>query len=510
MCPKILASAWLVLVACGPLFAQEAERAVLPGERDVAKRLADPALRHDALLDIAVTANYLYRSGQGAAGVEEMEADAAWLERLESRYGLRVLRSPVLDPSAWLVHLELTSRNLPPQPLVEPSGPSLETYLEQVFDRSDPRLASVLLPELLWLLEPRAVEVWQDLAGLLENDEALAQELNGVLTDMFSDWVSDVQAPQPVAPEVLARRLLEALDRMVHTAVAEGPPDPELLHLTRYEVVMAVPELEGLPEKRAIDYFRLATLLDGLHEGHYFSFAEGLLPLASDLIEAPSDQDFSLMRKWLIQHLPAISETYSRQFADVDPRLNSTLAAVYDVVSNLDRSSGDEADRQSLRQELADAVAQLALLIPDLGYYFNLPVRDTIAGGTDACTGMMARTEEDGTPSMTRELFDDCQKSLVELAEGEARSAALSGDPDGPFGEDYLGRELNVTSGQRINYGIGYLHARYRTGCPKPARPLPNPLEWSALATLLTWFAEQAPVYFQTPDIEARLQQMRA
>ena len=39
---------------------------------------------------------------------------------------------------------------------------------------------------------------------------------------------------------------------------------------------------------------------------------------------------------------------------------------------------------------------------------------------------------------------------------------------------------------------------------------MPNALEWSALATLLTWFAEQSPVYFQTPENEARLQRMRA
>ncbi|MDX1555009.1 MAG: hypothetical protein R3212_03190, partial [Xanthomonadales bacterium] len=45
--------------------------------------------------------------------------------------------------------------------------------------------------------------------------------------------------------------------------------------------------------------------------------------------------------------------------------------------------------------------------------------------------------------------------------------------------------------------------------CQLPAQPVPNPLEWSALATLMTWFAERAPVYFQTPANETLVMRMR-
>ena len=76
---------------------------------------------------------------------------------------------------------------------------------------------------------------------------------------------------------------------------------------------------------------------------------------------------------------------------------------------------------------------------------------------------------------MTRDMFNNCQESLVQLADDEARESDIAGDPDGPFGATQLQRELSVTSGQRINYGIGYLHDRYSTGCEAPSRPLPNP-----------------------------------
>jgi hypothetical protein len=66
-----------------------------------------------------------------------------------------------------------------------------------------------------------------------------------------------------------------------------------------------------------------------------------------------------------------------------------------------------------------------------------------------------------------------------------------------------------LTPWQRINYVLGYLHERYATACQLPEEPLPNPLEWAVLATSLTWFAQQSPVYFQTPDNEALVVRMR-
>ena len=206
--------------------------------------------------------------------------------------------------------------------------------------------------------------------------------------------------------------------------------------------------------------------------------------------------------------LPDLSASYGRAFSTIDPRLNTVLATAYDVALALTGELTPEA-LADLRLRLADAVAGLVLMIPDLGFYFDQPIRDPIAGGVDACTGIAGQVDAEGVPAMTRDLFDDCQETLVSLANFEAREAQLAGNSRGPFEESQLRRELSLTAGQRINYGLGYLDDRFETGCTLPPRPLPNPLEWAYLATFMAWFAEQSPVYFRGPENEQRLARMR-
>jgi hypothetical protein len=95
------------------------------------------------------------------------------------------------------------------------------------------------------------------------------------------------------------------------------------------------------------------------------------------------------------------------------------------------------------------------------------------------------------------------------MAGSLVKAAELAGDPDGPFGVDQLRRELMLTPWQRINFAMGYLHEHFPSSCEAPDEPLPNPLEWSNLATMVTWFARQSPVYFQTPENEALIVGMR-
>ena len=78
---------------------------------------------------------------------------------------------------------------------------------------------------------------------------------------------------------------------------------------------------------------------------------------------------------WLTEYLPRISATFARSFSEVDPRLNSAVAAAFDIARSLPQA----ADAGPvLGDEVADAVAQLALLMPDIEYYFGLPIRDAI------------------------------------------------------------------------------------------------------------------------------------
>jgi hypothetical protein len=500
-------------LAAGAPAQLHAQTADLPTVRDISAVMAEPGMRGDAQLVLLAMAHTMHRGlPQGAASAESgLQDDVDWLRRLQSRYGTKAHRSPVLDPAAWLIHLETRQRALKSSPLVSPLGPPVEVYLEQVFDRSNERLAAVLLPELLWRVDSSASLMWADFLDQVAANEALAEALTVQGSAWLEDWKGQARPGLLAATTDRFAGAADTLQKLVEEAVSIGPPDLTRLVQLRYRLMTSLPELDGTELRRARAFLSLAGLVDGLHERRYFSFAEGLLALATSLLEEASDHDgeHRELARWLAKNLPRISSRYARSFAMVDPRINSALAAAFDVFSEIARNDDSGQARNTLRRELANAVAQLSLLIPDLDFYFQLPVRDTIAGGVDACTGIMARREEDGSPAMTRELFDDCQQSIVDLADSEARAAALSGDANGPFGDDTLQRELSVTPGQRINYGIGYLHDRYTTACEAPARPLPNPLEWAALANLLTWFAEQSPVYFQTPENRARLIRMR-
>ncbi|MEE4174385.1 MAG: hypothetical protein V2I57_09060 [Xanthomonadales bacterium] len=514
-----------------------------PAVPQLAEAMADQALRDDALLTIAtlMTLRDVPPSADGEAAeaqVQRLLADRAWLDTLIERYGYAEARSPVLDPAAWQVQVQLDRVSLPTTTLASPLGSGPDVLVRSIFDRGTPDLAAASLPELLWHLEASAPRTWVGLQRRLVSDPWLGDALMRGAGDWF-DWPepmdsgdllsagTEVEAPEPDAAGVEAtdlvgpvltlspadRLLAEAqtsLGVMLELATDVGPPDPARLARVRRELLVALPELDFGQRARAEGLLHLAGLVDGLYRANYLQFAEGLVAITARLQdEAPFyPEQTRAFARWLVQVLPVLSESYGRSFSTVDPRLNTVLATAYDGAQALTGEFTPEV-LADLRLKLADAVAGLVLMIPDLGFYFDQPIRDPIAGGVDACTGIAGQVDAEGVPAMTRELFDDCMETLVSLANFEAREAQLAGNSRGPFEESQLRRELNLTAGQRINYGIGYLNDRFETGCPLPPRPLPNPLEWAYLATIMAWFAEQSPVYFQGPENEQRLARMR-
>ena len=339
------------------------------------------------------------------------------------------------------------------------------------------------------------------------------------------------------------------------SAIHAGAPDDLLLQQLRFTLVMNLPDMDESRVREATQLLRMATAIDGLQEYKYLSFVETLIwvvmemlltddpgadelqvdepgadglpvdePLVEDLLVATdlsvaTDSDpeaviedtarVSEFPRVLARLLPQISNAFARDFSTVDPRINTILASAFDIVQSLEDGPPDAARQTYLTRELADAVAQLVLLIPDMDFYFDQPVRRRIAEEINICTSIAAATGPGGEASLSREQFDRCLASLAELSETLVRRAELAGDPDGPFGAEQLRRELKLTPWQRINYALGYLHERNRTPCQPPDEPLPNPLEWAALVTVLAWFAEQSPVYFQTPANEALVVQMK-
>lgn len=517
-----------------------------PGLAPLVEALADQSRRRDTLLTLAalLTLHDLPRSSNPEEGQERATAllgQRDWLVRLVNLYGYAEPRSPVLDPAAWQVQVQLDRVGLPVTLMASPLGPGQDVLVTEVFDRANPDLAAATLPEMLWYLEVNAPLAWDRIRRRLDEDPWLSVALAEQGADWF-DWpeppaaidgsesadlagevlaseataapepsADGTEAPPPHPDDLLLEEAQRSLGVMFELATSVGPPDPERLAGVRRDLLMAMERLDYGRRARAAGLVHLAGLVDGLYRQQYLHFTESLLAITARLQDEALfyPEQTRAFAGWLAEVLPGLSASYGRAFSTVDPQLNSVIATAFDIARALSRDVAPE-DLELLRVQIADAVAGLALLIPDLGYYFDQPIRDPIAGGVDACTGIAGQVDADGTPAMTRELFDDCQEQLVTLANFEAREAQLAGNPNGPFGPTQLQRELGLTAGQRINYGIGYLHDRYETGCELPNRRLPNPLEWAYLATFMAWFAEQSPVYFQAPDNEARLERMRA
>lgn len=502
-----------VLLACLALASPPGSAADgWPTVHQATASVARAETRGDALLKIAAAAHFEQQvlPGDPVAAARGLEQDLAWLKRLVSRYGLRAPYAPALDPAAWFVRQKLSEHQLPTSPLLTLSRPAGKAILAQVFNRTDERLAAAVLPDLLWHLEPRVPVLWQSMLERLGGDDALASALASIRDEWFADWSPPAKTEDSTAAAKVVGNGIESLATLVGAAVMAGPPDALRLERLRVGLLSAAPDLAESEHLDMTTLLRLAALIDGLQDGRYLPFSAGLLFLVADMLEhaIAAPENAQPLPRALAEQLPALSNAYARAFADVDPRLNSALAAAYDVLTHLVREGAQPLNTAALREELADAAAQLSLMIPDPDYYFDQPVRDTVAGSVDACLGIIAQRNPDGSSAVTREVYDDCQQSLLGLADGEIRGPALSGDPDGPFGAVELDRELDLIPVQRINYGLGYLHQRYAAGCETPAEALPNPLEWAALANLMVWFAEQSPVYFQTPENEQRLLDM--
>jgi hypothetical protein len=518
-------SALTLLLCCAPIQAQEAAQeaqkevlAELPGTRHLAAALADESSRSDTLLTLAAVAQLLqYGSQADASRVAELEArfrdDRAWLDRLAGRFVAVPMRPPLLDPAAWLLARELDQQNLSPDSLVSPMGPDSESLLRQLFDRSDERLAATLLPEYLPRVEILSTALWGQLLAQLDADPALAALVSALNADWFDPWIA-AEPPAPAAVDEAYDSVAEAIDDLhaiAGTAMQVGPPDALRLKRLRFNLLMSLPGLNDSGAADAGYLLRLASAMDGLYRREYLAFTEILLWVSSGLLmtDIGEEEARSRIPAVLAQLLPGLSNAYAGGFSEVDPRINASLATVFDAMQYLQSAALEPSRLASLRRETADVIAELVLLIPDMNYYFEQPVRERISEEIDVCISIVADRDEDGRSTLSREQFEGCLESLVGMARDQVSRAELAGDPDGPFGREQLRRELMLTPWQRINYVLGYLNDQHPTGCQMPAQPLPNPLEWSSLATLVVWFARQSPIYFQTPQNEDRIVGMR-
>lgn len=486
----------------------------LPGKEQIAMALATPVSRRQVLLNLATAVNVLQAAHQNPAAEQAVLAqqfldDRAWLQRLVKRYGWARPHSAVLDPAAWSVLNKIQQYEPGVMTLVAPDRMPIDALLSQVFQRSDERLAAANLPILLLQVEADALHQWDSFVQLADANG----RPHAAWKDVESAWFDDRQTVTPLdldnvedgrglAPE----NALEMLSLLVLNTTEARPPDQSRLVQVRYLLLNRAFSLPADKRQRARDALQLANLIDGLHEARYLNFVQGLVAVTFSLLEqfTESAQAGPLV-VWLVAELPAVSAHYARGFASVDPRLNAVMAIVYGVVHGLSQPATETVDIGVHKAALADAVAQLSLMIPDMSYYFDAPVRMPIERQIQQCIDLATSQDEAGLSTMTRRQFDNCMETLSQLAERETRTAELSGNIRGPFTTEALNRELSVLPWQRLNYAIGYLHQHRTTTCRIPEEALPNPLEWAVLVNVMVWLAENFPDFFNSPENESRL-----
>lgn len=490
----------------------------LPGSRELAASLADHDSRQDALLSLTALAWLLRSDPSPGPGQEDVlaasfRASRAWLDRLAARFQRLPARSTVLDPAVLVLQQELWQQRILPTPVVAALGPDYMDLLPLLFDRDEERIAASFLPEALFRVEHSASEIWLQATALALDNPSLALALEQLGPDWFDPWTAaepPARSSETDQPADLDAHF-ESVQVLLNSLGLAEPPDQLRYRRLVFNLHRALPDLQGAEARTARQLLRLVVAVDGLYAGQYLEFSQSLLWIAADMLDRRArEEEMDLrMASLLANFLPQLSNYLARSFSEVDPRINANLAAVFDVAQELQSGEPVVHQLEELQSELADAIAQLVLLAPDMGFYFNQPMREQIREEIDICISLMADRDADGRLNLSREQFDGCMASMLDFADNELRSAELSGDYNGPFAVDQLARELELIPAQRINYLLGYLHDQAPSSCPAISRPLPNPLDWSTLAVMMTWFSLQAPVFMQTPENAARVHRMQ-
>lgn len=490
----------------------------LPGSRDLAASLADLDSREDTLLSLTALAYLLKLHPAPELGQEEslvtfFRDSRTWLDRLAARYQRLPSRSTVLDPAVQVLQQQLWQHRILPTATVSALGPDYPDLLPLLFDRDEEPMAASFLPEALFRVEHSASRIWREAGTLAAASPSLALALAQLSPDWFEPWTAaepPARSGESDTPTDLDAHFL-SLQVLLGSLTLSEPPDQLRFKRLVFDLHRALLELEGTDARTAQQMLRLVVAANGLYAGHYLEFSQSLLWIAADMLDSQAREEASDTRlaTLLARFLPQLSTHLARSFSDVDARINSNLAAVFDVAQALQSGEPVEKRLEGLQLELGDAIAQLVMLAPDMAFYFDQPVRRQIREEIDICISLMADRDPEGSPNLSREQFDGCMSSMLDFADNLLRTAELSGDQNGPFALDQLARELELLPTQRINYLLGYLYDQAPTACPAITRPLPNPLDWATLSAMMTWFSLQAPIFMQTPANETRIHRMQ-
>jgi hypothetical protein len=191
----------------------------------------------------------------------------------------------------------------------------------------------------------------------------------------------------------------------------------------------------------------------------------------------------------------ALDANRVRNLREVDVELPVIVAMLRDAAGYL--NAPEQANQLAL-EELGDVYARLALFAPDLGFYLEQPVRESVRRVLAGCS-----VDPLLIGPLPRDVFEDCARSLVELLSNGIEREEFVGQGNGPFDDEFLRRELGLVSWQRAAYLDG--HLAWMLGASCQAVPWFNVLESALLSEHLVYWVTQRPVFFIGGDWLASL-----
>lgn len=420
----------------------------------------------------------------------EGQADAEALERLRER---------VLEAARDLEHQAPTTPGVAGDQVAALVARQAETgfaagprrLLAAWRERENRKELEGLLPYLLVEAESSAGEIWQAALDAAGDDEALAQALAPLVSELtgaglqapLSEWLA---ASPALDPDSLSVSPGEAWRDRVRSRLASALADPADVSPVITARLRAQWFLASRTEPADAAGLALAGLWIGLRAntgslqtGDPVGFLAALIDGAQRLAMGGEPLSAAQRRELaatvdLLEDIPA---DVVEDWTAVDRRLPGIYRS---VLGELSEAAGNGATPSAAG--LLMAGARLTLLDDDWEAYLMQPFREPIQRGLTECLPV-----KEASAAGCRVRFQDWGLQGAAIPEA-------SGDVGGPFQTQYLLRELDLNPWQRVNYLRGFWRELLARECTSRSR-IRNALEWSlaARAFLATLPEDPAP-----------------
>jgi|GEM_PF-6239206 len=337
-----------------------------------------------------------------------------------------------------------------------------------------------LVPVLLARARENAGAIWRRALTAAGGDGALADALAPLIAEL-----ADAPADASLATWMAVKPTLAADDLSLPSAGRWGaglagalnaaagqsstPPAAELARWRAQWALIQARDTTLDADRRALYNLELAALshLGEQDAGNPLPFMAAMVSGAQAL--AASGPLGDAVRRDLgraLATLESLPMRHDAQWREVDQRLPELFAETMDRLEAL-AEPHDVETAEKIERALIRLQARVSLLAPDWDAYLTQPFREPVQRALDECF-----PGDGGKPP------GDCLQHFEAWATEGAAIPEAAGDIAGPFGAEYVLRELELNPWQRINYLRGFWRMLMGRDC-SPQAVINNPLEWS-------------------------------